>query len=152
MEIAENIEKFQKAAADSAKELETINTKVYEQLFEKQRDFVNNVVELGTKYVETVSAVKGVQEILSVNMNVATEYNETLAAATRDTADIISASREDYQGWFEKGMKTMQDVTPEFAKSAEDYRAWFEQSWKQMQDAVPAAAKPAPAKRTRKAA
>lgn len=102
----ENWQDYSKGAMASAKELETINTRVIEQLTAKQMELANVAFETGTRYMSSLTEVKGVQELLAEQTKLATEFNEKLIEAARNTADILTESREAYQAWFEKSYKS----------------------------------------------
>ncbi len=117
--IAENWQEISKNTLAAAKELEAINASVIEKLTGKQMELANAALESGTQSVSALTAVKGYQELLAEQTKLAGEFNEKLIEASRQTADIITESREAYQGWLEKGFQTFaattQFVVPNFA-------------------------------------
>jgi phasin family protein len=108
----ENFEKLGKAALDSAKELRAINTKVYGRFAETQRDLLNEVVELSTDFLSTTTEIRNVQDLLGTQIKFVAACNAKLLAVARETADIVVATRNDYQTWFEKGLKVVSDTAP----------------------------------------
>lgn len=98
---------YTKNALTSAKELEVINSQVIEKLTAKHMELANAAFEAGTKYVSTLSEVKGYQDLVAEQTKLATEFNEKLIDAARTTADILTESREAYQAWLEKGFKAV---------------------------------------------
>ena len=107
--IIENWQDYSKGAMASAKELETINTRIVEQITAKQMELANVAFETGTRYMNSLTEVKGVQELLAEQTKLATEFNEKLLETARGTADILTESREAYQAWFEKSFKSVAD-------------------------------------------
>jgi len=103
--LMENWQEYSKSALAAAKELETINTQTVEKLTAKQMELANVAFETGTKYVATLSEVKGYQDLMAEQTKLATEFNEKLIEAARSTADILTESREAYQAWIEKSLK-----------------------------------------------
>lgn len=98
-------ESFAKSAFDSTKELETLNLKLFEQLSQKQTDLLTGAVELGNKWVSNFGEYKGVSEIVAAQSKLASEYGSKVLSVSKDTTDLLNASREDYKVWFEKGFK-----------------------------------------------
>ncbi len=105
----ENWQEYSKSAMASAKELEAINTDVIEKLTGKQMELANAAFETGTKYVNSLSEMKGYQELMAEQTKLVSEYNEKLIEAARSTADIVSEARESYQAWMEKNFKAITD-------------------------------------------
>jgi len=105
--LIETWQDYTKNALTSAKELEVINSQVIEKLTAKHMEMANAAFETGTKYVSTLSEIKGYQELVAEQTKLATEFNEKLIDAARTTADILTESREAYQAWLEKGFKAV---------------------------------------------
>lgn len=103
----DNWQDYSKNAVVAAKELETINTQVIEKLTGKQMELANAAFETSTRYMSSLSEVKGYQEIVSEQAKLAAEFNEKLIDAARSTADIMTESRDLYQAWVEKNMKAV---------------------------------------------
>jgi hypothetical protein len=102
-----NWQDYSKNAVAAAKELETINTQVIEKLTGKQMELANAAFETSTRYMSSLSEVKGYQDIMSEQAKLAAEFNEKLIDTARSTADIMTESRELYQAWVEKNMKAV---------------------------------------------
>lgn len=103
----ENLQDYNKSAMASAKALETINTQLIEKLTGKQMELANATFETGTRYFSSLTEVKGYQDLLAEQTKLASEYNEKLIEAARETADIIAEARESYQAWMEESLKSM---------------------------------------------
>lgn len=101
-----NWQEYTQNAIAATKELETITTAIVEKLTGKQMELANVAFEMSTKYMSAFSEVKGVQDLLAEQTKLATEFNEKVIETARSTADIITESREAYQSWIEKSMKT----------------------------------------------
>ncbi|MEX2480857.1 MAG: phasin family protein [Gammaproteobacteria bacterium] len=107
--LMENWQDYSKTAMASAKELEVLNTQIVEKLTGKQMELANVAFETGTKYLNSLTEIKGYQDLLAEQTKLATEFNEKLIETARGTADILTESREAYQAWMEKSMKFMSD-------------------------------------------
>jgi len=103
--MMENWQDYSKTALASAKELEVLNTSIVEKLTGKQMELANVAFETGTKYLNSLTEIKGYQDLLAEQTKLATEFNEKLIETARVTADILTESRESYQAWMEKSMK-----------------------------------------------
>lgn len=100
---------FGTVAMESAKELETINTKVIEQLAQKNMDLFNSAIEMNNKFVSLFGEAKGVQDLLTEQLKLTSEYNGKVIATMKEAAEIVVDSKDDYQSWFEGGLKTVTD-------------------------------------------
>jgi uncharacterized protein involved in exopolysaccharide biosynthesis len=105
--LIESWQDYTKNALAAAKELEVINSQVIEKLTAKHMELANAAFEAGTKYVSTLSEVKGYQDLIAEQTKLASEFNEKMIEAARTTADILTESREAYQAWLEKGFKAV---------------------------------------------
>ncbi len=105
--VVENWQDYTKSALASVKELEVINTRVFEKLTGKQMELANTAFEAGTRYMSALSEVKAYPEFVSEQAKMIAEFNETLITTARGSADIMSEAREAYQAWFEQGLKSL---------------------------------------------
>ena len=107
--LIENWQEYNKLALAAAKELETINTEVFEKLTGQQMELANTAFEAGTRYMATLSEAKAYPEFISEQTKAVSEMNEKLIEAARTSADIMTEAREAYQAWMEKGIKAFTD-------------------------------------------
>ncbi|MEQ8661621.1 MAG: phasin family protein [Gammaproteobacteria bacterium] len=103
----DNWQEYSKSAVSAAKELETINTQIIEKMTGKQMELANVAFETGTRYMSSLSEVKGYQELVSEHAKLAADFNEKMMEAARSAADIMTESRDLYQAWMEKNMKAV---------------------------------------------
>jgi len=101
-----------KAAADSAKELESINTKLLEKLTQKNMDLFNSTVDLNNKFISLFGNAKGVQELIAEQTQLSAEYNAKLMATMQEAGEIVMGSQGGYQSWIESGFKSFIPATP----------------------------------------
>ena len=109
-------ESFAKSAVDSGKELEALNLKLIEQISQKQVELLTSAFEMGNKWVSSFSEFKALPEMISAQSKLASEYGSKVMSASKETTDLLTASRDDYKAWFEKGFKLMSDQTAAVAK------------------------------------
>ncbi|MFP6782078.1 MAG: phasin family protein [Gammaproteobacteria bacterium] len=105
-------ETVSKVAADSAKELESINTKLLETLTQKNMDLFNSTMDLNNKLISTLGNVAGVQELVTEQLQLSTEYNGAVMATLQEAGEIVAASQSDYQSWIESGLKAFVPTAP----------------------------------------
>ena len=89
----ENWQEYSKSALTAAKELEAINTQIVEKFTGKQLELANAAFEVGTKYLSSLSEVKGYQELLAEQTKLVTEFNEKFIETAKDRkAHIVALS------------------------------------------------------------
>ena len=112
--VYENMSKIGKSAYDSAKELYGINVNIAEQVIEQQLALFNLGVEYTTRQLGLVGQVKGYKELVSGQTEIASDVISKAQGIARNSADIITESRDEVNVWIEKGLKeaekNMQDV------------------------------------------
>ncbi len=104
-------ESFTKSAIDSGKELEALNLKLVEQLSEQQMALLTGAREVGNKWFTSFSEHKALPEMLAAQSKLASDYSNKLISVSKAATDLLSASREGYQGWFEKNVKLLSEQT-----------------------------------------
>jgi phasin family protein len=104
-------ESFTKSAVDSGKELEALNMKLVEQVTQKQMELLSSALETGNQWFSTFGEHKALPELIAAQSKLASDYSSKLLAASRETGDLLTASRDDYKAWFEKMMKLLSEQT-----------------------------------------
>ncbi len=98
---------FMKTALDSGKALEALNLKLIEQLSKKQMELASSAFEASNKWAAAMGEVKALPELFALQSKLASEYSAKMIAAARETADLLTASRDEYKVWFEKGFQVI---------------------------------------------
>jgi hypothetical protein len=106
-----------KAAMDAIKDMGEINTNAMSRLTQRQQEMVNLYMEGGTKQLEVLDDVKGVQDIVTAQSRLFTELNEKLMANARQTMDDLVEVKDKLSTWAEKGME---NATATLSKIAEN--------------------------------
>ncbi len=114
--INENLSKLGKSSYDSAKELYEINTNIAEQLIEQQLAVFNLSVEYTTRQLALAGKAKGYKEVISSQTEITSDTISKAQGIARNSADIISESRDEVKAWFEKGVKEAEKSLQEVAK------------------------------------
>ncbi len=114
--IFENLSKLGKSSYDSAKELYDINTNIAEQFIEQQLALFNLGVEFTSRQLALTGQAKGYKEIVSGQTELATDIIGKAQGIARNSADIITESRDEVNAWLEKGIKEAEKNMQEVAK------------------------------------
>lgn len=112
MNFSEQFDKYGKATAESLKSLGAINARVFDKLTGAQRDFLGQMVELSTAMVSNTTEVRDLKDLVARQTQLIGDCNEKLLGMTRTAAEILLASREEYQHWFEDGLKSAGVAAP----------------------------------------
>ena len=96
-----------KTALDSGKALEALNLKLIEQMSKKQMELASSAFEASNKWAAAMGEVKALPELFALQSKLASEYSAKMIAAARETADLLTASRDEYKVWFEKGFQVI---------------------------------------------
>jgi len=114
--IYENLSKAGKSSYDSAKELYEINTNIAEQIIEQQLAIFNLGVEYTTRQLTLAGQAKGYTEVFSGQTEITSDIISKAQGIARNSADIISESKDEVNVWFEKGVKEAEKSMQEVAK------------------------------------
>ena len=125
MNINKTFELAIKAADENyanLRKLADINLNVWDQLAGKQMEVMKMFFETGNKQVEMSKDVKRIDELFGKQAELARELGEQLVESNQQVVEILSKSREDYQGWFEAGIEQassrMEQVVPAKTRKA----------------------------------
>ena len=70
-------------------------------------ELASSAFEASNKWAAAMGEVKALPEMLALQSKLASEYSAKVIAAARETADLLSASRDEYKVWFEKGFQVI---------------------------------------------
>lgn len=98
---------FMKSATDSSKALEALNLKIVEQLSKKQIELMTAAFETSNKWVSSFNEHKALPELVTAQSKLVSDYNAKVVAAARETADLLTASRDELKAWFEKSFQVI---------------------------------------------
>lgn len=103
----EQFSAFSKAATESAKQLEGINTQVFEKLVQKNMELFNSTVEMTHKFFFMFGETKGVQALITEQMQLTNEYSNKVMSTIKQAAEIVVESKDSYQSWIESGVPSV---------------------------------------------
>lgn len=96
---------FMKAALESGKTLEALNSKFWGNLSKTQTAFCEGALETAKQWACNFEQHKALPELFDAQSKLAGDYSTRLMATSRETTDMFLAAREDYKGWFAKGFQ-----------------------------------------------
>lgn len=105
-EIFEKMTEAGKTSYSAMQELGEINTKILKELSELQMSMASYSIESGVEFTKTLGSSSNYKDLLSAEAEFASEYGSKMMEYGRKAADVISESRDEVVGWFEKTMET----------------------------------------------
>lgn len=122
-EFVNTISNLGKNAVEAAKSLGEINSKLTEQVIERQLAAVNLAVEGGVSQVKLAQETKDVKEFWSKQAKLTDEYAGKAMDLAKQNVELAQKAGEVYKAWFEKGFAQANaaatEVTKEVTKKAE---------------------------------
>ncbi len=109
---------YNKKSCESFKELTKINKKSLEQIAEQQMALFSLFVESNTKFFDTVSKAQGYKDLLSAQSELSADFSGKALGIARNTADILTESKDEVSTWVENQAKNMPTTNPFAAKAA----------------------------------
>lgn len=122
-EFVNTISNLGKNAVEAAKSLGEINSKLAEQVIERQLAAVNLAVEGGVSQVKLAQETKDVKEFWSKQAKLTDEYAGKAMDLAKQNVELAQKAGEVYKAWFEKGFAqantAASEVTKEVTKKVE---------------------------------
>lgn len=109
---------YNKKSYESLKELTEINKKSLDQIVEQQMAMFSLVVESNSKFFDTVSKAKGYKDLLSAQSELTADFSGKALGIARNTADILTESKDEVSNWVEKQAKNIPTSNPFVSKAA----------------------------------
>ena len=126
MNINETFDLVNKSANEgyaSLRKLAEINLNTMDQLFGKQMEVMNLYFASATQQAELLKQTKRVDELVSKQAELAQELGEKLAESNKQVVEILSNSREEYQGWAEQNVAQARSKMSEAAEVVKQAQA-----------------------------
>lgn len=102
-------ENLTKASAESTKQFESLNLKLADKLMKKQTEMFNFAVNAGNQAIALYGEGKPLPEVLAEQGRLANDSFTKMFSFTREAAELLMSSQEEYRAWFEKGLKQFSD-------------------------------------------
>jgi len=103
---------------DSLRKLGEMQLSTWNKLFEKQIETFNMVMANAVSQAELASEAKDYSEILKGQMTLNQKLGEDLIEKTRETAEFVQQTGEEYRTWAEAAVKEASDKFTAVAKKA----------------------------------
>lgn len=110
---------FGKNAAEAAKSLGEINSKIAEQVIERQLAAVNLAVEGSLNQVKLAQETKDVKDFWSKQSALTDEYAGKAMDLAKQNVELAQKAGEQYKSWAEKGLAQANEAATEVGKKVE---------------------------------
>ena len=104
-ELLEMVNQFNENVLDSVKRIGDLNMRTFEQLASKQAEIMNDCLESTAKQYEVLSTSKDYEDALAAQGELLKGCNEKYLANVRETAEMMTAVREEMAGMVEEAVK-----------------------------------------------
>jgi len=104
-ELLEMVNQFNNNFFASAKRLGDLNMRTFEQLASKQAAMVNDCLESSAKQYEVLTTAKDYKSAMVAQSELMKGCNEKFLANMRETAEMMTAVREELTGMVEEAVK-----------------------------------------------
>ena len=116
-QYADSFNEFGKSAIEATKELVEINSRLMSKMLENQIRVANMFVESSEKQVSSVSTADP-KDFVASQTAFFEEYATKLTEVAQANAKLAQEAGEELKTWFEKGVKTADEVVKDAAKTA----------------------------------
>jgi len=117
-ELLEMVNQFNENVLTSVKRIGELNMKTFEQLAGKQAEIMNNCLESTSKQYEVLSTSKDYKEAMAAQGELLKGCNEKYLANVRETAEMLTAVRDEMTGMVEEAVKYTSDSVEKATKMA----------------------------------
>lgn len=118
-EFVNTVNNFGKNAMEAAKSLGEINSKIAEQVIERQLAVANLFVEGSTHQAKLVQETKDVKEYWSKQASLTDEYAGKAMDLAKQNVELAQQAGEQYKAWFEQGFAQANEAASEVTKQAQ---------------------------------
>jgi phasin family protein len=109
-DVMKNVAEVNKQAVESMLRLGRIAVRSQGLFASQQVAAVEDYLAAGAKHMSAVTETQNPQELLKKHTEINVELGEKLVAATQEAIDVQAQVRDELAGWFEDGMKVVQEV------------------------------------------
>ncbi|MBS1270821.1 MAG: hypothetical protein MAG794_01789 [Gammaproteobacteria bacterium] len=115
-EFVKTMNDIGKNAAEAAKSLGEINSKIAEQVIERQLAAVNLAVEGSVNQAKLAQETKDVKDYWSKQAELTDEYAGKAMDLAKQNVDLAQKAGEEYKSWLEKGFAQANDAAAQATK------------------------------------
>lgn len=126
MNMNETYEAMLKASNESyanMRKLAELNMATMDKLVAKQMEMMTLCMDAGSKQYESVKDVKDAEELVGKQVEMARECGEKLMSKNREVAELLTATRDDYQAWAEDSVSQLKEQFAAKARKANGRKA-----------------------------
>ncbi len=109
-QIIENITEATKTSYEALQELGRINSETVSKLSQLQFTMASLGIEGSVEQARLLTSTTNYQDLLSAESDFTTSYSEKIMSIARQTADVLSDSRDEITAWLEKSASTVASV------------------------------------------
>lgn len=117
-EFVNTMNDFGKTAVDAAKTLGEINSKLAEEVIERQLAVANLFVEGSVSQAKLAQESKDVKEYWSKQAALTDEYAGKAMDLAKKNVELAQKAGDEYKAWFEKGFAQANSAANEATKAA----------------------------------
>lgn len=99
-----------KTSYDAFQELGQINTSAIEKLTQLQFTMATLGIEGTMEQAKLLTSTTNYKELLTAESDFASSYSDKVMNIARQTADLLTESRDEFTTWFEKNSKVLTDA------------------------------------------
>lgn len=118
-EFVNTMSNFGKTAAEAAKSLGEINSKIAEAVIERQLAVANLFVEGSVNQAKLAQETKDVKEYWSKQAELSDEYAGKAMDLAKQNVELVQKVGEEYKSWFEKGFAQANEAAGEVTKQVQ---------------------------------
>ena len=117
-ENLENVKEFATTGYETLRALTELNVRTYEKLVEKQAETFNLFVDAGIEMVKLGTEVKDPKVFVESEVELAKQLGENLVAKSRESLEIATEVRDEYQSFAEANVEAFTAKVNEVAQKA----------------------------------
>lgn len=118
-EFVNTMSNFGKSAAEAAKSLGEINSKIAEQVIENQLAVANLFVESSVNQAKLAQETKDVKEFWTKQASLTDEYAGKAMDLAKQNVELAQQAGEQYKTWFEQGVAQANEAAGEVTKQVQ---------------------------------
>lgn len=106
-QIIEQVTSATQTSYEALQELGRINSETVTKLAELQFTLASLGIESGVEQAKLLTSTTNYKDLLSAESDLATSYSEKIMSIARQTADILTQSRDEVSSWVEKSASSV---------------------------------------------
>lgn len=112
-DFIERVNKANKQAFDTAKQIAELNASTFESVLTKQLTLANELATINARQAKIIAEYQDAPSAIEAQSALIQEIAEQAAGAARDTVELMSKTRAEYDELFQKSLKEAGDAVAE---------------------------------------